>query len=165
MLWDINIQKTYRSRDRQFAIEISFQSDSKRLVLFGPSGAGKTQVLKMLSGLINPDKGHIQFLNNDLFNSDKRIFLTPPTTPSGICVPKLCIVSAFDRRAKHGLFTAQALAEPTETHTVRPSGVLVEQAGTKAFGAPIPASTLWWTRATGCTCAGLDHVTPSCAVG
>ena len=77
MLWDINIHKAYPSRDRHFAIDISFQSDSKRLVLFGPSGAGKTQVLKMLSGLVAPDKGHIQFSNIDLFNSHKHIHLSP----------------------------------------------------------------------------------------
>jgi molybdate transport system ATP-binding protein len=77
MLWDVNIQKTYRSRDNHFEIDICFQSNSKRLVLFGPSGAGKTQVLKMLSGLVTPDNGHIQFSNNDLFNSHKRILLTP----------------------------------------------------------------------------------------
>ena len=77
MLWDINIHKTYPSRDRHFAIDIRFQSDSKRLVLFGPSGAGKTQVLKMLSGLVTPDKGHIQFSNIDLFNSHKHIHLSP----------------------------------------------------------------------------------------
>ena len=77
MLWDINIQKSYKSRDRDFEIDICFQSDSKRLVLFGPSGAGKTQVLKMLSGLVKPDSGHIQFLNNELFHSEKRIHLPP----------------------------------------------------------------------------------------
>jgi molybdate transport system ATP-binding protein len=68
---------TYKKRTEAETGILRLTYDSKRLVLFGPSGAGKTQVLKMLSGLITPDKGHIQFSNNDLFNSDKRILLTP----------------------------------------------------------------------------------------
>jgi len=77
MLWDVNIQKRYKSRDRNFEIEICFQSESKRLVLFGPSGAGKTQLLKMLSGLITPDAGYIRFSNIDLYDSQKQINITP----------------------------------------------------------------------------------------
>ena len=77
MLWDINIQKTYKTGDRHFAIDVCFTSDSTRLVLFGPSGAGKTQVLKMLCGLVWPDQGHVRFLHNELFNSYERIRLTP----------------------------------------------------------------------------------------
>ena len=77
MLWDVSVQKTYRSQYRQFDIDISLQSNAKRLVLFGPSGAGKSQFLKMLSGLITPDYGHIRFCNNDLYNQAKAILTSP----------------------------------------------------------------------------------------
>ena len=77
MLWDVSVQKTLQSAQRRFDINISFQSDAKRLVLFGPSGAGKTQLLKMLSGLAVPDSGHIRFKHIDLFNSSKGICKIP----------------------------------------------------------------------------------------
>jgi molybdate transport system ATP-binding protein len=77
MLWDVSVQKKFSSAHRQFEINLSFQSNAKRLVLFGPSGAGKTQLLKMLSGLSTPDSGHIRFAHIDLFNAAKQICQTP----------------------------------------------------------------------------------------
>lgn len=77
MLWDVSVQKIYQSKQHQFEMDVRFQSQSKRLVLFGPSGAGKTQLLKMLSGLTAPDQGHIRFSHIDLFNSSQGICKTP----------------------------------------------------------------------------------------
>lgn len=77
MLWDISVRKKFNSRHRQFDINLAFQSDAKRLVLFGPSGAGKTQLLKMISGLSTPDSGHIRFKQIDMFNSSEQICQTP----------------------------------------------------------------------------------------
>jgi molybdate transport system ATP-binding protein len=77
MLWDVSIQKTYKSKQNQFEMDVRFQSNAQRLVLFGPSGAGKTQLLKMLTGLTTPDQGHIRFNHIDLFNSSQGICKTP----------------------------------------------------------------------------------------
>ena len=77
MLWDVSLQKTYKSQQHQFDIDVSFKSNASRLVLFGPSGAGKTQLLKMLSGLTTPDHGHIRFNHIDLFNSSEGMCTTP----------------------------------------------------------------------------------------
>jgi molybdate transport system ATP-binding protein len=77
MLWDVSVQKHYSGKDHQFTLDVSFQSQSQRLVLFGPSGAGKTQLLKMLAGLVQPDSGHIRFQHNDLYLSIKGVCTTP----------------------------------------------------------------------------------------
>lgn len=77
MLWDVSVQKTFKSAHRHFEINIAFESDAKKLVLFGPSGAGKTQLLKMLSGLATPDSGHIRFSHIDLFDSSEQICKSP----------------------------------------------------------------------------------------
>ena len=77
MLWDVSLQKTYASKQHQFELDVSFQSNAARLVLFGPSGAGKTQILKMLSGLTTPDHGHIRFNNVTLFDESLGICTTP----------------------------------------------------------------------------------------
>jgi len=37
-------------------------------VLFGPSGAGKTSVLNMVAGLVEPDTGHIRVAGETLFD-------------------------------------------------------------------------------------------------
>ena len=77
MLWHISIQKQYRTAKRTFELNIQFQSNAQRLVLYGPSGAGKTQVLKMLAGLVKPETGFIHFSNNVLFDSQQRIHVSP----------------------------------------------------------------------------------------
>ncbi len=38
------------------------------LALFGPSGAGKTTILRMLAGLVSPDQGSISFENEQWFD-------------------------------------------------------------------------------------------------
>lgn len=77
MLWDVSLQKTYASKQHQFDLDVSFQSHAARLVLFGPSGAGKTQILKMLSGLTTPDHGHIRFNNITLFDQSQGVCTSP----------------------------------------------------------------------------------------
>ena len=77
MLWHISIQKQYRTAKRTFELNVQFQSNAQRLVLYGPSGAGKTQVLKMLAGLVKPETGFIHFSNSVLFDSQQRIHVSP----------------------------------------------------------------------------------------
>ena len=40
--------------------------EGKTLVLFGPSGAGKTVLLRLIAGVIDPDAGHISIAGNNL---------------------------------------------------------------------------------------------------
>jgi molybdate transport system ATP-binding protein len=47
------------------------------LVLFGPSGEGKTTILRMLAGLLRPDKGTIRYGNTVWFDASAGIDLPP----------------------------------------------------------------------------------------
>lgn len=59
-----------------FTIDIHFQCErGKLLALTGPSGAGKTTIIRMLAGLEKPDKGHVKFEGNDWFNGAAKINL------------------------------------------------------------------------------------------
>jgi molybdate transport system ATP-binding protein len=77
MIWDIALGKLLRHGSSRFALNLQIQSDAPRLVLFGPSGAGKTQTLKMLAGIVQPDHGHIRIAGRTLFDSARRIDLSP----------------------------------------------------------------------------------------
>ena len=79
MLWNISIQKQYQTAKRTFALDVQLQSNAQRLVLYGPSGAGKTQLLKMLAGLVVPDTGFIHFSNSVLFDRQQSIHVPPQT--------------------------------------------------------------------------------------
>ena len=53
------------------SISAKFEFQSQGVVaLFGRSGAGKTSIINMFAGLIDPDRGHIQINGRTLFNSE-----------------------------------------------------------------------------------------------
>lgn len=53
-------------------------------VLIGPSGAGKTTVLRSIAGLETPDRGVIAFAGNVWFDSDRRLCLSPARRRAGL---------------------------------------------------------------------------------
>lgn len=53
----VSIQKSLP----EFTIDCQFQLDDGILAIFGPSGAGKTTILRMIAGLTVPERGLIQF--------------------------------------------------------------------------------------------------------
>jgi len=77
MIWHIDLTKLLRHGSARFELEVRFASDATRLVLFGPSGAGKTQTLKMIAGIVRPDRGHVGLADRVLFDSARAIDLSP----------------------------------------------------------------------------------------
>ncbi len=53
------------------------------LVLFGPSGAGKTTILRAVAGLLRPDNGRITLGGTTWYDSDSRRFVPPQTRGVG----------------------------------------------------------------------------------
>ncbi len=76
-IWDFALRKQLRHGERHFDLDITCRSDAPRLALFGPSGAGKTQTLKMIAGLVQPDGGHVRLRGQVLYDSAARIDHTP----------------------------------------------------------------------------------------
>lgn len=52
--------------------------------LYGASGAGKTTILRMLAGLVQPDSGTIKVGESTWFDSDKKTFLSPQKRGVGL---------------------------------------------------------------------------------
>jgi molybdate transport system ATP-binding protein len=77
MIWDVTLGKLLRHDDSRFDLDLAFASDVSRLVLFGPSGAGKTQTLKMLAGIVRPDRGRVAIAGRVLYDSASGVNLTP----------------------------------------------------------------------------------------
>jgi molybdate transport system ATP-binding protein len=69
MKWDVAVRKTMGAGAHSFELDVAFRSDVERLVLFGPSGAGKTMTLKAIAGLLRPDAGHIRMDGTTLFDA------------------------------------------------------------------------------------------------
>ncbi|MBI5969825.1 MAG: ABC transporter ATP-binding protein [Deltaproteobacteria bacterium] len=56
-----------------FDIDASLSLEEELMVLFGPSGAGKTLLLKLIAGIIKPDKGTVAIRGDKVFDSGERI--------------------------------------------------------------------------------------------
>ena len=74
---ELQIQKKLRAGDRVFDLDIAFASDSERIVLYGPSGSGKSLTLKAMAGLMTPDAGHIRLDGRTLFDAGQQVNLRP----------------------------------------------------------------------------------------
>lgn len=66
---DINITKHFRQVDLNF----KFCTERLRTVVLGPSGSGKSSLLKMMAGFYHPDKGSIKFNDGFLFDKSRKI--------------------------------------------------------------------------------------------
>lgn len=69
-----SLMGTEGSFDLHFQMQIQKQSI---LAIMGPSGVGKTSILKMLAGLMRPDDGYIQVDGNRWFAREEAIVLSP----------------------------------------------------------------------------------------
>lgn len=77
MVWDIELRKLLRHGDTRFALDVQFTSTAQRLVLHGPSGAGKTQTLRMIAGILAPDAGRVAVAGRVLCDTNARLSLSP----------------------------------------------------------------------------------------
>jgi molybdate transport system ATP-binding protein len=77
MTWDVAIRRTLHHGRTRFDLHVAFASARPRVVLFGPSGAGKTQTLRMIAGTAHPDEGRIEVAGRVLLDTARRVRLTP----------------------------------------------------------------------------------------
>ncbi len=62
---------------RSFELELALEVDGT-LALVGPSGAGKTSVLRAIAGLVRPPRGRIALGDDVWLDSDRRLFRSAP---------------------------------------------------------------------------------------
>lgn len=74
---DFSLRKTMRSGTRHFELALDFATSSERLVVYGPSGSGKSLLLRMLAGLLTPDAGYIRLQQDTLFDASQHINRSP----------------------------------------------------------------------------------------
>tara|TARA_R110001583_G_scaffold52821_1_gene163618 strand:- start:161 stop:1036 length:876 start_codon:yes stop_codon:yes gene_type:complete len=75
---EISIQKKLKSASGEMLLDIETIIKKGSLVtLYGKSGAGKTTILRILAGLLNPDKGEINVNGITWLNTNKSINLKP----------------------------------------------------------------------------------------
>lgn len=74
----MTISASFRKKLKYFDLDVSFACQTeKMLVMIGPSGGGKTTVIRMLAGLETPDAGRVVFGDEVWFDSDRHIHVKP----------------------------------------------------------------------------------------
>lgn len=74
----VAIKKKLRGAVGTMLLSVSFEvPDASLVALTGHSGAGKTSILKMIAGLMQPDEGHIEVHNEFWFNNQKSVNKLP----------------------------------------------------------------------------------------
>ena len=80
-----SLHKTLMAAGGKIALEVNAEVlDSSFTAIYGPSGAGKTSLLRMLAGLMRPDSGSITIGEEVWFDSGKNINLNPQQRSVGM---------------------------------------------------------------------------------
>lgn len=75
--WNVALRKQLRHGSSRFDLDVCFACADLRVVLFGPSGAGKTQTLRMIAGIVAPDAGQVSVAGRRLFDHAAGVSLSP----------------------------------------------------------------------------------------
>jgi len=110
MLLDVNIKKRFPN----FYCRIRFTLNHERCGVFGPSGSGKSTLMHLLSGLLQPDSGHILLDGRILFNSEKKINLPPEVRRVGVVFQDALLFPHMNVR--HNLFYGMKRTPEQDRH-------------------------------------------------
>ncbi len=83
MTVELAFRRTIVNAERRFELDVAFASQSRRVVLYGPSGSGKSLTLRAIAGLLTPDEGRIAVNKHVLFDSAAGVNLAPQVRKVG----------------------------------------------------------------------------------
>jgi len=87
------------SRLRTFELDVELIVGRETVALVGPSGAGKTTVLRAIAGLRRPDHGRIALGDRAWFDSDTRVNLPPEARSVGLVFQEYALFPHMTVRA------------------------------------------------------------------
>lgn len=74
---ECKLKKELSAEEGKMILDVDFRlNDEDFVVLYGKSGAGKTSILRMLSGLLDPQDGYIKQDSNFWFDAARNINLS-----------------------------------------------------------------------------------------
>jgi molybdate transport system ATP-binding protein len=113
---DIALRATLRAGPRCFTLDVSHQCASDRLVIFGPSGSGKSLLLQAIAGLVRPETGHIRLGGRTLFDTAAGIDLPTRERRLGVVFQDYALFPHLDVRQNVGFGLATGAVNPPRSH-------------------------------------------------
>ncbi len=77
MVEGMSLEVAIKKKLSGFTLEVELKNANQRIGILGASGAGKSLTLKCIAGIEKPDQGRILLDGRVLFDSEKRINLSP----------------------------------------------------------------------------------------
>jgi len=75
---EFSLTKKLNSPDGSMMLQVTGKIEKGKVIaLYGPSGAGKTSVLRMIAGLMRPDEGFIAVDDQTWFDGNKKVNMLP----------------------------------------------------------------------------------------
>jgi len=123
MIWDVELHRVLVHDRSRFELDVRFASDASRLVLYGPSGAGKTQTLKMIAGIARPDGGRVAVAGRVMYDSASQLLLSPQERRLGYVFQDYALFPHLTVRQNIAFGLRQGLLNPSRAF----AGVAVER--------------------------------------
>jgi len=83
---------------RSFDLELALEVGTETVALVGPSGAGKTSVLRAIAGLARPERGRIAYGDRSWFDSENGVSLPPEERSVGLVFQEYALFPHLDVR-------------------------------------------------------------------
>jgi molybdate transport system ATP-binding protein len=115
-VWDISLHKRLQQGPQRFTLDVHFVADVQRVVLFGPSGAGKTQTLRMVAGITRPDTGHVRLAGQTLFDRAAGVDLPAPRRRIGYVFQDYALFPHLTVRQNIGFALQRGWRNPGRRH-------------------------------------------------
>ena len=136
--WDLSLKKQLRHGAGQFTLEVAFRSAAQRLVLYGPSGAGKTQTLRMTAGITLPDSGWVRVAGRALFDGAAGLNLSPQQRQVGYVFQDYALFPHLTVRQNIAFALRRGWRNPLRREPLPEADRWIEQFGLQDVAAQLP---------------------------
>jgi len=115
VIWDVDLRRVLVHDQARFELDVRFASDASRLALYGPSGAGKTQTLKMIAGIARPDGGRVAVAGRLVYDSSRGLSLSPQERQLGYVFQDYALFPHLSVRQNIAFGLRRGLLNPSRT--------------------------------------------------
>jgi len=116
----VTIRKQFANPQANFDLDVSFSALPGIMILFGPSGVGKTTLLDCIAGLTIPDAGEIVVESRTFFSDQHRINIAVPQRRVGYVFQDLALFPhlSVEQNIQYGLARLNATRRQERTHVI-----------------------------------------------